>query len=725
MNKIRTLLKAPILTNSGYGVHSRIIFRSLINDPLFDVYVDSLKWGNCSFITEESPEKEAIKDCMGKRFIAEQQGQNQYDLFIHVTIPNEWEKLGKINIGVTAGIETDKCSHVWIQKCNEMDLVIVPSEHSKRVFETTVVDWQNQQTGEKGVLKCMIPVVVCHEGVDVSIFRKLDKLYDNSIAKMEFAPGFNFLHVGQWGKGSYGEDRKNIANLVKYFIETFFGQQDVGLILKINMSRNNMADLNAVQTRLGEIKTNYPKDMVPPIYLLHGTLTNEEMANLYNHPQIKAFVSLTHGEGFGLPLAEAAACDLPVIATNWSGQLDFLRKDLFSAVNYELNPIPDVAVWDPVLIKGSKWASVKEEDAKHRLKKITQAYSKPKEWAKELGQIVRDDFCLEVVCSQFSDLIKQYLMMSQQEKPVMDPVEILKASVDTPANYNVLYTMPMSNGDVFISTAVIDGLMKDVPEDAKVYFATQPKYFPILKGNPHIHKCIPWQNFMMNIDVTETIFDLVLTPNIPTQYTFSNWVRRGQGRLLAEEFANHCQTQLGDYFIETAQLPDITLPERYITFHPGSGVGQWEARRYEDWQEVLYNLKKKYSDLQIVQVGGEDEPLSAQTDVDLRGKTDVHQLAGVIKGSSMHLSIDTFTMHMAGAFEVPLVAIFGCSHAKSTGPWVKNKETARYILLESERHTCKCQKACYKNKPIAGNGYGPINEIDPRQIFDSCVNLLG
>ena len=48
------------------------------------------------------------------------------------------------------------------------------------------------------------------------------------------------------------------------------------------------------------------------------------MANLYAHPKIKAYVSLTHGEGYGLPLFEAAYHGIPIIAPDWSGHLDFL-----------------------------------------------------------------------------------------------------------------------------------------------------------------------------------------------------------------------------------------------------------------------------------------------------------------------------------------------------------------------------------------------------------------
>ncbi len=723
---VRTLIKGPLLSQSGYGVHARQIFRALYADPDFDVHVESVKWGNCPFLTEATEEKKAIKECVKKFILNKHQKNENYDLFVHVTIPNEFEKLGKINVGVTAGIETDRVGHIWVQKCNEMDLIIVPSEHSRHVLEKTTVEWENKEAGQRGEFKITKPIVVCHEGVNTDVYKKLDDLYDNSIAGLDFGCDFNFLHIGQWGKGGFGEDRKNIARLVRYFIETFRGRKDVGLVLKVNMARNNAGDFTGVQQRMNQIKSNFKEREVPPIRLLHGQLTHEEMANLYNHPQIKAFVSFTHGEGFGLPLLEAAACELPILTTNWSGHLDFLPRKKFSGIEYDMVEIPESAVWEPILIKGAQWAEIKEDSAKNRLRKMLNSYSTPKSWAKELGPQIREDYNLDAVCQTVNDTIKQVVTIQKEQKGVMNPLEILQSYIDTGEDYNILYTMPMSNGDVFISTAVIDGLMKEVRErqpNAKLYFATNEQFAPILDENPNVHKVIPWKDFMMNMDVTEAMFDIVLTPNSVTQYTFSNWVRRGQGRLLAEEFANHCQTELGEYFIKT-ENPEEGIPDRnYITFHPGSGKDKWAARNYLDWPEVLKNIKSQFPDAYIVQLGAADEP-KYDVDLDMRGKTNVHQLAAVIKDSTMHLSIDTFSMHMAAAFGVPVLSLFGCSYAQSTGPWVPNQEKSKLILLESERKTCGCTKACYKDKPVGGNGYGPINEIDPKMVVRGAEALL-
>ena len=719
--KIKALIKCPAYTASGYGVHSRQIIHALLSDPAFDVCVEPLTWGNCAWTIEEN-EKQIIRPLVEKFMQSKQNGKENWDLFIHVTIPNEFERKGKFNVGVTAGTETDRISPNWAQKCNEMDLIIVPSNHAKQAFDNTVIDWENQQTGEKGQLKVTKPLLVCHEGVDTSIFKKLlPQELSEPFKSLKLTADFNFLCVGQWGKGGYGEDRKNIANTIKWFIETFRCRKDVGLVLKLNMARNHLLDEEMVVKRIEEIKANYDKNDIPPIHLIHGYLKPKEMVSLYSHPQIKAFVSFSNGESWGLPLLEAAACELPIVSTNWGGQLSFLRKGFFSPVAYDLKEIPEAAVWEPILIKGSRWAKAREDDAKHRMQKMVAQYIKPRDWAKELAKEVQEKFDEKVTNQHFVNAVKQEML--KQVADQLDPIEYLQSLIDTPDDFNIFYSMPMSTGDVFISTAVIDGLQKQLPPNSKIYFATQPKYFDLLKGNPHVYKCVPWNEGMLQSELLEEVFDLALTPNIETHYVFSNWLKKGQGsKILAEMYAQHCESELGEYHIEREVF--IDLPEQYMTVHTTSGKGQWEGRYYRSYQEVVDNIKQLYPDLKVVQVGAEDEP-ALNVDVDLRGKTNYQQLAFVVEGSSLHLCPDTFSAHIAAAVDTPFVALYGCSSARHTRPWVKDLNASKFFLLQSERLTGCKERPCYKNKcKKSDDPAGPMNEIQEKSIFDACARLL-
>ena len=108
------------------------------------------------------------------------------------------------------------------------------------------------------------------------------------------------------------------------------------------------------------------------VYLLHGDFSDAEMHGLYNNPKVSCLLSLTHGEGFGLPIFEAAYSGIPVVATGWSGQLDFLvdeaGKDNFYNVAYDIAPVPDEVVWDGVLIKESMWAFPREASSKQQMR---------------------------------------------------------------------------------------------------------------------------------------------------------------------------------------------------------------------------------------------------------------------------------------------------------------------------------------------------------------------
>ena len=352
----KVLFKAPVLTRSGYGEQSRYALRALRSrEDIFDIFVLPLQWGHTSWIGEDTEERQWI-DIAIEKTINYMQMQGQFDLSFQVTIANEWEQHAPINIGYTAGIETTQVAPQWLAKGNEMNKIIVVSTFARDMYKNSQYTGQNEQTGEEMILSLNTPI----ESINYPA-KKFDELPE---VELELDYDFNFLTTAQISP------RKNIQNTIKWFVEEF-RDEEVGLVVKGNLAKNCLMDrehlfndLRSFINGLGEKKCK--------VYLLHGDMTDEEMHSLQMHPKISAFVSLAHGEGFGLPIYEAAYSGTPVVATGWSGHLDFLvdekGKEHFYNVNFDLNKVPDEVVWEGVIVKDSMWAYLREQSAKEKMR---------------------------------------------------------------------------------------------------------------------------------------------------------------------------------------------------------------------------------------------------------------------------------------------------------------------------------------------------------------------
>lgn len=370
MNKKNVLLRAPVLTMSGYGVHSRQIYKWLkTHEDKFNIHVHTLPWGDTPWFIDKVKLGGLVGDIMTRTGPV----NGRVDLSIQVQLPNEWDPfLAMRNVGVTAGVETDICNPAWIQCINKMDLVIVPSEHVKKTFENS------------GML--LTKVVVVPEAFIEEVDQEVESPF-------EFDTDFNFLIFGQITGKNDVSDRKNTYNAIKWFCESFKGNKDVGLVIKTNSARNSSLDRGRTRDLIKQtLDIVRPGGPLPKVHLIHGELTNKEVVSLYKHPKIKALLALTRGEGYGLPILEAAACDLPVIATDWSGHLDFLNNGEFLRVKYDLNEVHSSKIDNNIFMKDAKWAEPRESNAKKVMKKFVDMSEKPQEWAKDLGKIVREKY---------------------------------------------------------------------------------------------------------------------------------------------------------------------------------------------------------------------------------------------------------------------------------------------------------------------------------------------
>ncbi len=355
--KKKLLFKAPVLTRSGYGEQARFALRALrTREDIFDIYVHPLKWGNTSWVTEESEERKWIDQTIEKAIYHAQAG-GHYDISVQVTIPNEWENIAPVNIGYTAGIETTKVAPPWLEKGNMMDKIIVVSNHSKNVYKNTSYEAQhNNRSAIPGqTFEYKLQTDIDAVNYPVKQYTDLPDL------DLELPYDFNFICMAQLGP------RKNVFNTVNWFVEEFH-DDEVGLVVKTNMAKNCLMDRELVHHKIASsLNERYPERKCK-VFVLHGDMSDEEIHAIYQHPKIKAAVLLTHGEGFGLPLFEAAYSGIPVVATGWSGQLDFLcgedRKDRFYNVSFDLQHVPQQVVWQDVIIAQSMWAYPREDSAK-------------------------------------------------------------------------------------------------------------------------------------------------------------------------------------------------------------------------------------------------------------------------------------------------------------------------------------------------------------------------
>lgn len=376
------LLRAPLLTQSGYGVHSRQVFRWLRSRPGLNLIVEPLQWG----ITPWYLNRDCLDGLVGQIMDCSKPLQGPADVTFQVQLPNEWDpKLGRFNIGLTAGVETDRCNPSWLENCNSMDRIVVPSEHTRSVFLET------------GGVK--VPVDVVSESYPAAIDAdKVDPI------DVEFAAPFNFLLVGQFTGKTPEADRKRLMETLRWLCEAFEGDETTGIIIKTNMGRNTRIDRDVCMRSLRDALP-HRKDGFPKVHVLHGAMSEREMSALYRHPSVGALVTATRGEGFGLPILEAAASGLPVVATGWSGHMDFMGLGKFIKLDYELKKIPDSRVDNAIFVAGSRWAEVDQFDFKKKVKKLRESSELPRQWALDLQAEVRKKFSPAAIEAAYDELL--------------------------------------------------------------------------------------------------------------------------------------------------------------------------------------------------------------------------------------------------------------------------------------------------------------------------------
>ena len=407
------IVSCPIDTFSGYGARSRDFVRSLIElkGEEWDIKILPQKWGDTpwNFLSQNDP--------LRQRFM--NQLTQQPDVWIQITVPNEFQGVGKYNIGVSAGIETTIYPGEFIEGRNRMDLNLVSSEHSRQVALATQFDKVDSNTNQKvGITKIEKPIEVLFEGLD------LDKYYKNpqdSKLLKDIKEDFCFLYTGHWLPGNFGEDRKNTATLIKTFFETFKGpgRKKPALVLKTNHVNYSLLDKEHIIKHINRIRDMVSGNL-PNVYLLHGEMTDKEMNQLNNDPKIKSFISFTKGEGYGRPLAEAAITGKPVIVSNWSGHVDFINPEYNILIGGELKNVHKSAA-NQFLLKESQWFNINVDIASRAMKDLFKHYKKYHEKSRKQTQYLKNNWSFNRMTEKLNTLLPKV-----EAAPQMQQVQLPK-----------------------------------------------------------------------------------------------------------------------------------------------------------------------------------------------------------------------------------------------------------------------------------------------------------
>jgi hypothetical protein len=424
MSKPTFVISCPINTYSGYGARSRDIVKAIIELDKYDVKILPQRWGSTpqGFI-KDNPEWEFLT----KHLLNSPQLPAQPEIWMQITVPNEFQQVGKYNIGCTAGIETTIAPAEWIEGCNRMNLILGSSEHTIKVLKDSKFEKRDQKTNQPvGHIEWTGDSEVIFEGANTDVYKPVKSTFNLSNIKEEFA----YLFVGHWMQGQLGEDRKNVGLLIKAFFETFKNKsKKPALILKTSTVGSSYMDRDELIRRIKSIKDTVKSTNLPNIYLLHGEFTDIEMNEIYNHSKVKAMVNLTKGEGFGRPLLEFSLVNKPIITTNWSGHIDYLNPEFVTLLQGTMIKVHPSAA-NNMLLAEAEWFNVDHGHVGHYLKDVFENYKGYAENAKRQGFQSRNKFSFDAMKEKlgklFTDKIPEFPKNVQLKLPQLKKIELPK-----------------------------------------------------------------------------------------------------------------------------------------------------------------------------------------------------------------------------------------------------------------------------------------------------------
>lgn len=307
MTDYQVVWRGPVYDATGYGAASREYVFALDRHGI-DVKIEPYKWGP-PFTEMDQDMQEKLRilnekpDAMDKRKI----------LIYHAPpwkIDTEKERKRFDHLILNTVWEAARIPNSWLSTIDQFDGACVPSHHN---METMV---------NSGV---QVPVFLVPHGTDTNKFqpgnRKLT--LKEAEGKFIFVSVFDFNH------------RKNPEALLKAYWEEFTPDDRVALVIKTAKTYWDGRKRQSVENQIVEYKKKLGYgDESAPLIILAGVLEDNDLRGVYTLGN--AFVLPTRGEGVGMPFMEALASGIPVIATGWGGQMDFLNEQNGFLIDYKL-----------------------------------------------------------------------------------------------------------------------------------------------------------------------------------------------------------------------------------------------------------------------------------------------------------------------------------------------------------------------------------------------------
>lgn len=389
LKKKSVLLKGPVLTNSGYGVHTRQIFKALLERKNIDLYIQPTEWGNTAWILDKDFDGNIIDDIV--MYSKKKFDKEKYDESYQVLLPDEWKDLAHINIGATAGFEADIVKKSWIDYINSMDFVLTPSKFTRNAFLKTSLLYNKKLTTE------IIPTGLWYYETFNENIESYSGLFDN----LKYDK--NILIIAQVSSNMSLSDRKNFLKTAKCAID-FVKDKEIGIILKVNFGKYSNSECVKITNFL---KETLGEESLKKVSLLFGSATINELQMLYSSQKISCMLSGTRAEGWGLPFIEAAACGLPIIATDYSAYKEFLGDD-FLRVNYDLKDFRyDTRFVD--LETSPKWAEFNFNDMLLKLKEFFSNEEKYEQKALKRQKIIKQCYNSKTIINSYKDFFRKEL----------------------------------------------------------------------------------------------------------------------------------------------------------------------------------------------------------------------------------------------------------------------------------------------------------------------------